>query len=352
MSKPSEVQVLLQELVRVPSLSGQEDAVLVRLAAWLRARGLSPVVRGRNLSVRVGRGDGPTLLLHSHTDTVPVGSDWTRDPFGGKVEAGRLYGRGANDAKGCVAAMAAAVAALSREDLPGTVIFAATCEEERGEHGFGACHPNLGPLDGAVFGEPTGLHPAVAQRGMLLLTLTAKGVAGHAARPHLAVNAIEAAARDVIALASLDLSPESEHLGRTTLAVTQIAGGKVHNVIPDRCELGVDLRTVAELPPAELIARIRQVVESEVAVRSDRFHPVATPEGSRLARAVRAAHPEGVPFGSPTLSDWAHLPDVPGVKLGPGLSEVSHTADEWIEVAQVERAVEVYAAIARAFVAG
>lgn len=347
----SDVTDLLATLVKISSPSGEEDAVVAALAEWLRERGLSPVILDRNLSVRVGRPGGARLLLHSHLDTVPVGSDWTKNPLGAEVIEGRMYGRGANDAKGCVAAMAEAVVRLSREELSGEVVFAATCEEERGTMGFGHCLPNLGKLDGAVFGEPTGLHPAIAQRGMLLLTLTAKGVAGHAARPHLAQNAIVAAARDILALERLDLEPVSPSLGISTMAVTEVHGGQAHNIIPERCELGLDLRTVAELPPETLIARIQGAVESEVRVRSSRFTPVATPLGSRLWQAVQRAHPEGRPFGSPTLSDWAHAPHIPAVKMGPGLSEVSHTADEWIELAQVESAAKLYAEIARAFFA-
>ncbi len=350
----TEVEALLAALVRTPSPSGEEEAVVALLAEWLETRGVAARVEGRNLEARVGRGE-PVLLLNSHTDTVPPGEGWTRDPFGAAVEtvagARRLYGRGSGDAKASVAAMAAALVRL-RDLRGGTVVLAATCEEERGRGGFGAFRPSLGPLDGAIFGEPTGLRPAVAQRGLLVLELTARGRAGHAARPHLAVNAIEVAARDVVALAALDWPERDPRLGPTTLAVTRIQAGHAHNVIPDRCDLVVDLRTIPELSPEAATARVRAAVASEVRVRSDRFRPVATPPDSRLWAAVRAVLPEAEPFGSATLSDWAHLADAPGVKLGPGASERSHTVDEWVDLAEVNRAVTVYEAIARRFCRG
>ena len=344
---------LLTALVAIPSVTGEEHAVAAHLADWLRGHGFDPRVDDRNQEVRVqGRAPGPTLLFSTHVDTVPVGPGWTREPFAPTEEAGRLYGRGANDAKASVAAMAAAMVAL-RADPPatGTVVFAPTCEEERGRLGLERFLPSLGPLDAALVGEPTGLHPAVAQNGLLLLDLTARGRQGHAARPRQAVNAIEIAARDIAALSALTWLPEDPDIGPMTLAVTQIAAGTAHNVIPGACTLVVDIRTIPQIPPAEVVARVRATVASEVVVRSDRLAPVRTPEGARILGAVQSVLPAARPFGSPTLSDWAHLRGIPAVKIGPGLSEVSHTADEWVEVAEVRRAAAAYEAIARAFLA-
>jgi acetylornithine deacetylase len=134
-----------------------------------------------------------------------------------------------------------------------------------------------------------------------------------------------------------------------TLVVTQIQAGHAHNVIPAECRMVVDCRTIPELPPAVVVERVRQVVRSHVHVRSDRLAPVRTPAGAAILRAVTEAHPEGRPFGSPTLSDWAHLTGIPAVKIGPGLSEVSHTTNEWVELAQVERAAPLYEQIARRY---
>lgn len=348
----SPVVSLLRDLVRFPSVSGEEREIAAFLAGWLEDAGLAVRLEDRNLEARVGT-EGPVLLLNSHLDVVPVGPGWATDPFEPVIDGQRMVGRGANDAKASVAAMALAMKALAEDPVEGVqVVFAATCEEERGRGGLEVFLPTLGPLDAAVVGEPTGLHPAVAQNGLLILELFAHGRAGHAARPHLAVNAIDRAARDVVALHGLTWEPENPHVGPMTLAVTQIEAGTAHNVIPDTCRLVVDIRTIPEIPPEVVVERVRAVVQSEVRVRSDRFRPVRTPQGDRLLAAVLRANPDARPFGSPTLSDWAHLADIPAVKLGPGLSEVSHTTDEWVDLAMVARAPALYERIAREWARG
>jgi acetylornithine deacetylase len=345
-SSPAE---LLAELVAIPSVTTEERAICDFLASWLVERGLPVRVDDRNLAVQVG-GPGPVLLFSSHHDTVPVGSGWTVDPFAPMVHAGRMSGRGSNDAKASIAAFSCAMVALAADPPPrGSVVFAATCEEERGRNGLERFLPSLGPIDAAIVGEPTDLRPAVAQNGLLILDLVAKGRAGHAARPQLALNPIEIAARDIAALHALTWEPEDPHVGPMTLAVTQITAGSAHNVIPDECRFVVDIRTIPAIAPAEVVARVRAAVRSEVLVRSDRLAPARTPEGARILAAVHAAVPGATPFGSPTLSDWAHLKGIAAVKIGPGRSEVSHTADEWVEVAEVERAALVYERIAREY---
>ena len=346
----SEVTTLLRDLVAIPSVSGDEDRIADFLQQWFEARGLSVHRSDRNLSVSVGAG-ARRLLLNSHLDVVPPGVGWETDPFEPIFRGDRLVGRGSNDAKASVAAMACAMVALAQDDLAGEVVFAATCEEERGRNGLERYLPELGPFHAAVVGEPTELQPAVAQNGLLILELTAHGRAGHAARPHLADNAIIRAARDITALSALTWEPVNPHVGPMTLAVTQVEAGTVHNVIPGACKMVVDIRTIPELPAAEVVQRIRAVVESEVWVRSDRLAPAHTPAGSAILRAVEHAMPDCVPFGSPTMSDWAHLTGIPAVKLGPGISEVSHTANEWVSLPMVERAVESYASIARRLMA-
>lgn len=344
---------LLQQLVAIPSVTGDEAAICAFLADWLRQRGIAVRVDDRNLEARVrGQAPGPVLLWSSHLDVVPPGGGWSSDPFVPRVENGRMIGRGANDAKASVAALATALVALrDRPPARGEVVFAATCEEERGRAGLERFLPSLGPIDAALVGEPTGLQPAVAQNGLLILELLARGKAGHAARPKLSVNAIEIAARDVLALHALDWSPEDPFVGPMTLAVTQIEAGHAHNLIPGECRMVVDIRTIPEIPPQQVVERVRAVVRSEVSVRSDRLAPARTPQGAAILRAILEVLPEAVPFGSPTLSDWAHLKGIPAVKIGPGLSEISHTVDEWVELGQVQRAAEVYEAVARGYLA-
>lgn len=340
--------------VATPSVTGDELALALAVEAWLGGEGLEVTRDDRNVVATVrGRSPGPRLLLNSHLDVVPPGNGWATDPFTPVLRDGRMYGRGANDAKASGVAMAMAALALHRDPPPvGEVVLALTCEEERGRMGLERVLPGLGRFDGAVIGEPTGLQPAVAQNGLLILELTTRGKQGHAARPQLAINAIDAACRDVLKLHGLTWAPQNPHVGPMTLQVTQINAGQAHNVIPGECKLVVDIRTIPEIPPSAVVERVASLVEADVHVRSDRLKPAATPVGSRLLAAVGAALPGCRPFGSPTVSDWAHLGSVPGVKIGPGISEVSHTIDEWVEVAEGERAIGVYARLARAFLAG
>lgn len=339
---------LLEALVAARSPSREEGPCVDVIEAWLRARGFEPTRVDRNVAVVKDSGvPGPTLLLCSHVDTVPATAAWTRDPWTPTREGPRLYGLGANDAKASVAAMAVAFAAA--KPRAGRLVFAPVCEEEVGRGGLEAFLPRLPVPDFAIIGEPTGLELATAQNGLLILDAVAHGRAGHAARPHLAENALYIAARDIVALeelASTGLDRVHATAGRTTLAVTVCAAGDRHNVIPGDARYTVDLRTTPAYTHEELVATVRSVVRAEVHVRSDRFRPVQTPDGARVleaaTRALLAAGRSARQFHSPTLSDWAHLGHVSGIKWGPGLSEVSHTADEWVEMQAVEDAAGLY----------
>ncbi len=338
---------LLRDLVRIPSPSGREDAVVARLEDEFRRLGWTPQRHGRNLTALLDGGPGPLLLLNSHTDTVPVGENWTKDPHAAQVENGRIYGRGANDAKGCLAAMILGAAQAFAKDAPkGRVLVAASCEEEVLGKGLEKLLPLLPRPDAAVVGEPTGLNPAVAQKGLIVLEIDASGRAAHAAHGG-GVNAVEGAARDVLALSKLRFDKVHPALGAPTLNVTQISGGSSHNVIPDRCTLVVDIRTTPDYAPDEIVARVREAVEGSVRVRSSRLDSVATDPAHPVVQAALAANPAGKPYGSPTLSDWVFLKGVPTVKAGPGDSRRSHTPDEYLEVAELEAGVRFYEALIR-----
>lgn len=340
---------LLQDLVRIPSESGKEEAVVGRLAEEMSALGLKPVVSGRNVTALLDGGPGPLLLLNSHTDTVPVGSGWSRDPLAADIEDGRLYGRGSNDAKGCVAAMLQGAVAAFKDRAPkGRVMLAFSCEEEVLGQGLEKLLPTLPKPDAAVVGEPTGLSPAVAQKGLLLLEVLASGRSAHAAWGG-GVNAVEAAARDVLALARLAVPGEHPVLGKTSLHVTQIAGGQRHNVIPDSCKLVVDIRTVPSVSPEDIIALVKRSVEGQVSVRSDRLGSVETDPAHPIVKAALAANPSGRAYGSPTLSDWVFLKGIPTVKAGPGDSTRSHTPDEYLETGELEAGVTFYEKLIRSY---
>ena len=196
---------LLREVIRIPSESKQEDAVVARLESAMLELGLAPKKTGRNLTATLDGGHGPLLLLNSHTDTVPVGQGWTRAPLRADIEEGKIYGRGSNDAKGCLIAMILGAQKAFASNAPkGKVLIAASCEEEVLGQGLEVLLPTLPRPDAAVVGEPTGLKAAVAQKGLLLLEIIAKGRSAHAAHGG-GINAVEAAARDVLALSKLQI---------------------------------------------------------------------------------------------------------------------------------------------------
>jgi acetylornithine deacetylase len=339
---------LLRDLVRTPSESGHEGAVLERLFVAFRELGLRPVRSGRNLYSLSGE-EGPLLLLVSHVDTVPAGEGWTRAPYDGEIEGGRLYGRGSNDAKGSVVAMAFGVArAVRRGGLRGRVCLAAVSEEETTGAGIRELLGTIPRPDAAVVGEPTRLEPAVAQKGLLVLELTAEGRSAHVAWGE-GVNAIERAARDVLALSALSFEREHPLLGFPSVQVTGIQGGTRHNVVPARCRMVVDVRTTPAYTDAEILDRIAATVGSSIEVRSRRLPPVETDPRHPIVQAALAARPGSRIFGSPTLSDWVALVGVPTVKVGPGDSRRSHMADEYLEIGELEEGIAFYERLVRGY---
>lgn len=358
MRRPGEEAVLElhRRLVATPSVSGSERAAADLVTAWLEARGLRAARLGDTVVALAG--SGPLLLLDSHLDTVPPAPGWRRDPFGAEAIGGRVYGLGANDAKASVAAMAAAFAALAGEPLGLTLALALVAGEETRSQGTRDALDHLAaerlPIAAAVFGEPTGLDLAVAQKGLLVLELAAAGRAAHAAHAQKlgAPNAARRLARDLVALDGVDFGPDHPVLGPVTVEPTVVAAGSARNVVPAEATAVLDVRTVPSLAPAAVVERLRGAVAGEVRVLSDRFSPCETPAGSALLAAARAARPGAREYGSATLSDWALLPaGVPGLKAGPGVSERSHTPDEYVLESEVLDGARFYEALARAFAA-
>ncbi len=349
---------LLAALVRAPSPSGQEERAAEVLATWAADAGLDPTVDETSVRIEVGGAEpGPTLFLVSHLDTVPPGDGWTRDPFGGEIEEGHLHGRGSVDAKGSVAAMAAAAAALAGAGGParGRLVVLATYREETLATSMPLALERFGMPDAAIVGEPTGLEPCVAQRGLVVLRLLWTGTARHAGwaagDPEGRDNAIEKAAVDLAALAGLEFERVHPILGKIGLTVTRIEGGNANNVVPDRCAAVLDIRTTPAYGTDEIVARVRARVRAEVEIASARCLPCETPGGSRLLDAIRRVRPDSVPFGSPTASDWVSLRDVDAVKLGPGDSRLSHTSRERVPVEEIAAASRLYAAVASEYLA-
>ena len=335
---------LLASLVSIPSLSRDEDRIAAHLLNWLQEHGVEAVRLGDNVVARVhGREPGPTILLNSHLDTVPASEQWTIDPWTPTIHHGLLTGLGSNDAKASVAAMACATVQTARAGLDkGCLVFAATCMEEVGGGGLELLLPELGHLDAAIVGEPTSLDVALAQNGLLIIEAETRGLSAHAAHSHKAINALTIAAGDLVELDQLRLDKEHPLLGQSTVNVTVVHGGERHNVIPGRCRYTIDVRYTPAYGPDELISIVDDAVSAQVSVRSSRLRPVSTSPDADIVKVIQSVHPSGEPYGSPTLSDWTHLSGIEAVKLGPGCSCVSHTPDESVELAQVERAVTIY----------
>lgn len=339
---------LLREMVALRSVSGEEAPLRDTIARWIAARGLEPRVDGRNVWAVRGAA-GPGLLLNSHTDTVPPSPEWTRDPFRPEIEGGRLFGLGANDAKGCLAAMIAAFLDVPDSAIRGgRLLLAATCDEEVWGEGLEKLLPKLPPLDAGVVGEPSHLEVATAQKGLLRADVVARGRAGHASRPHLAENAISKAASAVARIHAIPLAAR-EHplLGAPTATVTMIQGGVKSNVVPPECRLTVDCRTVPNCDNAAMAEALRAAVpDCEVTVKSDRLKPIEGPRDSAVALAALAAAGKEKPIGFRGVTDFAHVGKaMPGVILGPGTWDQSHAANESVSVEEVERAARIYAAL-------
>lgn len=335
----------LCELISIPSFSREEDSTAALLQGHLQKAGVAASRSGNNVFARstAWSTDKPVLLLNSHHDTVRPVAGWTRDPFSPLLEDGRLYGLGSNDAGGCLVALMAVFLQLQQEaDLPVNLIFAASAEEEvSGANGIAALLPVLGHIDAAIVGEPTRMQMAVAEKGLLVIDATASGRAGHAARED-GVNAIYEALADIAFLR--DNAPErvSPLLGKVKCTVTQIHAGTQHNVIPDRCTFVIDIRTNELYQNEEILQWLQQHLRADLQPRSLRLNASGIATGHPL---VESGLRMGLHcFGSPTLSDQALMP-FPSVKIGCGDSARSHTANEYIEVEEIEDAINKYTAL-------
>lgn len=329
---------LLQDLVAIPSFSREETAAADFLQRRLADAGLVMQRTGNNLWCST-EGDGPTILMNAHIDTVRPNAGYTRDPFVATLEGDRLYGLGTNDDGGSVVAMTEAYRILSSRPQPCRLVLSLTAEEEvTGTGGIEMLFPLLGPVALGIIGEPTGMQMAVAERGLMVLDCTAHGVSGHAARDE-GRNAIYEAMEDISRLRAIDFGRPSDTLGPVRTTVTMMEAGTQHNVIPDTCRFVVDVRTNEHFTNEEALAVISRCLHSDVKARSTRLgssgiapsHP-AVLRGRELGLAS---------FGSPTLSNAAVCP-FPTLKIGPGDSARSHGPDEYVCVSEIEEAVDLY----------
>ncbi|WP_210486415.1 M20 family metallo-hydrolase [Rufibacter aurantiacus] len=333
---------LLQQLISIQSFSREEAGTAEAIAQFLQARGVEIHRKEHNVWAFNKHYNPalPTVLLNSHHDTVKPHPSWTFDPFTPTVQNDKLIGLGSNDAGGCLVSLIATFLHFyERQDLTYNLVLAATAEEEiSGRNGIELVYPELGDMEFAIVGEPTQMHLAVAEKGLMVLDCLAHGQGGHAAREE-GVNAIHEALPDIEWFRTFRFPKESSFLGPIKMSVTIIQAGTQHNVVPDQCKFTVDVRMTDAYQPEEVLSIIREHVKSEVTPRSTRLRPSSIDQnhpivqsGIKLGRNL---------YGSPTTSDQALL-NIPSVKVGPGDSARSHTADEFIYLSELEEGIALY----------
>ena len=332
---------LLGQMVSLPSVSREEKEVADLLERRMGEHGTTLHRKGNNLWCISPYycESRPTLLLNAHIDTVKPAASWTRAPFSPIREGERLYGLGTNDDGASVVSLWQAFRILSGKKQPYNLIFLASCEEEvSGKNGIESVLPLLPHIDVALVGEPTGMQPAIAEKGLMVLDVTARGKSGHAARNE-GINAIYKAMKDMEWFRDYRFPKTSPLLGDVKMSVTIVHAGTQHNVVPDQCVFTVDVRSNENYSNEEIYQTVCAHTESEVKARSFRLNSSRIDEGHPLVARAKALG--RTPFGSPTLSDQA-LMHFPSLKMGPGDSSRSHTADEYITVPEIREAIGFY----------
>ncbi len=333
---------LLKKLILTQSFSGEENETAVLIMQWFSTHEITFKSDENNVWATNKHFDKgkKTILLNSHHDTVKPNKGYTRDPFNPEIIDGKLYGLGSNDAGGCLVSLLATFTYFyERQDLNYNFVIVASAEEENsGSKGLNSMLKIIPEIDFAIVGEPTLLQLAIAEKGLLVLDCEAKGTSGHAAHG-IGDNAIYNAIEDISWFQNFKFSKVSETLGKVKMTVTQINAGSQHNVIPASCKYVVDVRVTDSYSNQEVLDIIQSNVKSEVTARSLRLNSSSIPSNHPIVNA--GIKLERKTYGSPTLSDQSVL-GCPSLKLGPGESLRSHTADEFIYIKEIEEGIELY----------
>ena len=336
-----EVISLLKRLIKTPSPSREESDVADIIWAEFLRLGFRAQRKGNNVWAEAWEHDPkkPTILLDAHLDTVKPVAGWMRDPYTPSEEDGRLYGLGSNDTGASLVSLIATFCRLAQSEQSYNLLCLASAEEEvTGAGGVRMVLEALPKIDFAIVGEPTQMHPAVAERGLMVLDCVAKGVSGHAAREE-GVNAIYQAMQDIEWFRTHKFPKSSALLGDVKMSVTQIMAGTQHNVIPDECSFVVDVRSNECYSNKELLEIISNSVACDVNARSTRLNSsFISTEHPLVKRAIELGRE---PFGSPTLSNQALL-NIPTLKMGPGESARSHTAGEFIKISEIREGLDIF----------
>lgn len=332
----------LKGMISYPSFSREEAQVADWLQQRWQADGHNVHRKGNNLWIYAPGFDAnkPTLLLDSHIDTVKPGSGWTKDLFSPEeTEDGKLFGLGSNDAGASVVSLYEAFCLLSKKEQPYNLLFSASAQEEiSGLDGLTSAIKEFPSVAFAVIGEPTRMQPAIAEKGLMVLDCVAHGKPGHAARDE-GVNAITEAIRDIQWFNNHVFPKQSEMLGAVKMSVTMIHAGTQHNVIPGLCEFTVDVRSNEFYSNQQLYNLIKEQVKCSITPRSFRLNSSHTPAEHPFMDRIKMLGMS--PFGSPTTSNQSVIP-YPSVKIGPGDSARSHSADEYIHLSEIREAIGTY----------
>lgn len=334
-------------MIATPSLSRNEAGTADLIYDFLKAHGANPGRIYNNVYAlnRLYDASKPTILLNSHHDTVKPAASYTRDPHDAAVTDGKLYGLGSNDAGASAVSLIRVFLDLQDTELPYNLLLAITAEEEvGGEKGMRAFLPHIASegvnINCAIVGEPTGMQPAVAERGLVVLDCITRGVTGHAARNE-GINAIYKAMVDIDTLRRYKFPKVSDVLGDISVNITQINAGWQHNAIPDECKWVVDIRTTDAYTNEETVELLRSIVtESELTPRSTRVRASVIPATHPLVESAKSLGL--IPFVSPTTSDMSLMYDFPSLKIGAGQSSRSHSADEYVLLSEIEEAITLY----------
>ncbi len=337
----NEAIALLSDLINIPSYSREENAVADYLEKHIEIKGYTAIRKDNNVWIMAPGFDlsRPTILLNSHIDTVRPVSNWTYNPHEATIVDNKLYGLGSNDAGASLVCLLQAFFYLSMQKQHYNLIFAASAEEEiSGIKGVESLLKELPKIDFAIVGEPTQMHMAVAEKGLMVVDCVSQGIAGHAARNE-GDNAIYKALDDIAWFKNFKFENESDLLGPVKMSVTQINAGTQHNVVPDQCKFVVDIRSNELYSNEQILEIIKKHVKCSVQPRSTRLSSSATPLNHPIVQKGKAMGRQL--YGSPTLSDQA-LMKFHSLKIGPGDSARSHTANEYIELGELSNGIELY----------
>ncbi|WP_192349793.1 M20 family metallo-hydrolase [Algoriphagus sp. Y33] len=339
---------LLTQLIEIPSYSKEESSTAEVIEEFFDSRAIDVHKSGNNIWAFAATFDKnkPTIWLNSHHDTVKPNAGYTKDPFLAIIEDGKLYGLGSNDAGGSLVSLMAAFTHFYGKSLPFNLIMIASAEEEiSGKNGIASVIDQLPSCELAIVGEPTMMDMAVAEKGLMVIDAIVHGKAGHAAREE-GVNAIYLALDDLGKIRDFEFQKKSLFLGKTKVSATVIHSGQQHNVVPDLCEFVLDVRVTDAYTLEEALEELRGTLRAELVPRSMRLQSSHVPEGHLI---LKVGGQLGLnTYGSPTLSDQALIP-YPSVKIGPGDSARSHSADEYIYLNEIQKGIEGYIKILEAY---